>query len=779
MQFIQILIYSIIALSLQAQSYTWQRTYGDTDRETAASIVALPDGGYVFVGTATNTTTTEKQILLRKTDRVGNPKWRRVLSVGTEGRDLQLVANEGFVVAGKITDTLGRTDMYVAKLNTDGQLLWEQNYGGVLDDEAYSIRQTAEGGFVLTGFRQTEMEGEELVLLKINRSGDIEWQTTYGGTQNERGQAVITTRDGGYAVTGFTESFGAGNQDLLLIKTDALGNEQWVKTFGNRNQQVGYSLVQHPSGTLVVAGSSEFSAYYPADLYLMGIDESGTELWSNSYGGDARVTGFSIDTVGSDGYIVAGSRATFFGAYPNDFYLFRIDTLGAKLWDRSFPNEFAATAQAVATTTDGGYIIAGRAQQTEANETQDAQLIKTDANGRVDTTFQAQIVNNSPLDCFGDADGSIDVWVTGGQYPYTYQWAQLATDTFQVEQLAAADYQLTITDANGQQLVETMAVMTPTPLTLQATAVESARCPESLDGNARLSTTGGVPPYNYLWSNGTTTEVDSGLVAGTYEVTVTDDNACRAVTTLMIGSASDMNVNITAQVDASCADTADGALSVQVTGGKPPFSYQLGETITDEPAFTQLSSGDYRLIVRDANGCRVTRTFVIAEEAETTPTVRFDSQITDLSVAFLATATDTDEVRWDFGNGDSSTEINPTYVYQSGGTYTVCLTAVNPCGNATICETISLLDCNEAFINTDFAANPNSTTVQFTDMSVGTVESVNWRFGDGNRSRQANPIHTYATAGSYEVCLTARNACGGYTFCDSVRVELTDRKSVV
>ncbi|MFK7937202.1 MAG: PKD domain-containing protein, partial [Saprospiraceae bacterium] len=774
MKFIITLILTSTYLFATAQTYTWQRMYGDANRESAEAVVQLPDGDYVFVGATQSLTSDTSRLLLCKTDRVGNEKWQHLLATAGNsiGYDLQVIPNEGLIIAGMIADTSGQSDMYVAKVDFAGNAIWERTYGGDLNDAVTSIKYTADGGFILTGYIGTEEEGEELALIKIDQSGNIQWQTQYGGAMNERGEEVIITNDGGYAVTGFTESFGAGKSDLFLIKTDFVGNEMWLNTYGNPNNQVGYSLRQNATGGFVIAGTSEFSSYYPHDLYLLGTDADGTELWSNSYGGDARISGFSLDAVGDEGYIVAGSRATYFGFYPSDFYLFRIDNQGIKLWDRAFPNEFPATARSIVATQDGGYIVAGYAQPKDDEMTQDAQLIKTDALGNIDTTFQATLENNSPLACFGDTDGQADVWVTGGQHPYTYDWAQLSIDTFNIDNLAAATYEVTVTDANGQQMVKQTTIATPNELTLTADMMENTSCPESLDGIAQINTVGGTAPYGYLWSNGTTTESDSNLVAGTYQITVIDANACQATAELTVSSASSMAVEITEQINASCSDVNDGQLRVNVTGGNTPFTYQLGEELSNEPVFIDLAVGDYSLIIRDANGCRLTQVFSITAVAESTPTASFNQQITDLSVAFSATFSDADSVRWDFGNGTFSNELSPIYAYSQGGKYIVCVTAMNACGSTTVCNELELLDCTNATIDTDFTATNSDTIVQFTNMSVGNAESYRWRFGDGGSSREENPNYTYATMGSYEVCLTAQNACGSYTFCDSVEIAL-------
>lgn len=772
-RFAPLLLCLFISVNLSAQSFTWQRMYGETHIDAAEAVVQLSDGDYVFLGMISAPDNTS-QMLLCKTDRVGNSVWQSYIGTNniTYGMSLAIIPNEGFILAGSTSVDSTQQDIYLVKTDLEGQIVWERTFGGLLNDVATSVQPTADGGFILTGYSETVDEQEELFLLKVNANGQTQWQNYFGGVQNERGEQVIVTADGGYAIVGFTESFGTGKKDILLIKTDFIGNEMWLKTYGNTNNNVGYGIVQNSEGGFVITGTNEFSSYYPEDLYLMGVDATGNELWSNSYGGDARNKGFSIAPMEAGGYIVAGSSSPFFGTRPDKFYAVRFSEQGNKVWERTFSNDFPAIARSIQPTLDGGFIIAGLAQKSDDIASQDAQLIKMDELGRIDTTFNVVVDNNSPLSCYGDETGNLDIWVTGGQYPYNYSWNLPDIDTFHLRNLGAAIYEVTVKDQNGQTITQSIEVKTPSELVATTDMLSSVSCPQSIDGVAEVNVSGGTAPYTYRWSNETTTAVDTQLPVGTFQITVTDANDCQTFTEVTINSAVSMVINESIPVAASCTGNNDGSISISASGGMPPFTYRIGNEVSNDSIFNDLASGEYIVYVTDQNGCTINQTVTVGQEAETEPAAAFTHSANDLSVVFSSNLTDANTVTWDYGDGNFSEEFNPQYVYTEGGDYMVCLTAHNGCGSTTVCDQISLISCIDNVLEADFEAVVNDTIVEFVNISTGDeINSFRWKFGDGNTSDEESPIYTYDQTGSYEVCLTARNDCSSYTYCDSIHVE--------
>jgi hypothetical protein len=164
-------------------------------------------------------------------------------------------------------------------------LLWHQTYGGPDTDRAYSLDLTSGGGFVLTGTTQSYGAGYyDVYLVKVTSLGIMQWDRTFGGSGEDYGYSVVQTSDGGYAIAGYTESFGAGNKDVYLIKTDQNGNLQWEMTFGGSDDDIGESLLQTPDGGYIIAGATHsYGGMW--DVFVVRTDSEGTLEWQQTYGG--------------------------------------------------------------------------------------------------------------------------------------------------------------------------------------------------------------------------------------------------------------------------------------------------------------------------------------------------------------------------------------------------------------------------------------------------------------------------------------------------------------
>jgi len=212
------------------------------------------------------------------------------------------------------------------------QTSWWRTYGGTGYDEGYSVQQTADGCYIITGFTESfgvgTPETANVYLIKTNTSGDTLWTRTYGGRDDDWGYSVQQTADGGYVIAGTTFSFGAGNLDVYLIKTDASGDALWTRTYGGSDCDEGYSVQQTADGSYIIAGySASFGTGDDNDVYLIKTDASGDTAWTRTYGGTNYEEGRSVQQTQDGGYIVAGITRSF-GAGLSDVYLIKTDSLG-------------------------------------------------------------------------------------------------------------------------------------------------------------------------------------------------------------------------------------------------------------------------------------------------------------------------------------------------------------------------------------------------------------------------------------------------------------------
>jgi hypothetical protein len=178
------------------------------------------------------------------------------------GTSLIQTSDGGYAIAGYTKSFgAGKRDVYVVKLDANGNLQWTKTIGGPKGDEGYSLIQTSDGGYVIAGFTESFGAGEaDVYVVKLDAKGNLQWTKTIGGPESEIGNSLIQTSDGGYAITGTTESFGAGETDVYVVKLDAKGNLQWTKTIGGPESEVGNSLIQTSDGGYAIAGTPNPSA---------------------------------------------------------------------------------------------------------------------------------------------------------------------------------------------------------------------------------------------------------------------------------------------------------------------------------------------------------------------------------------------------------------------------------------------------------------------------------------------------------------------------------------
>ncbi len=252
---------------------------------------------------------------------------------------------------------------------------WQKTFGGIGWDEGHSVQQTSDGGYIITGFSGSynPMQGGEVCLIKTDPNGNSDWQQTFGGGHGDCGCSVQQTSDGGYIIAGWNSSFGSGDRDVYLIKTEPNGNSQWQKTFGGSKGDVAYSVQQTTDGGYIIVGETWSYGAGRADVYLIKTDPNGDSQWQKTFGGSSDEWGYSVQQTTDGGYIIAGITYSS-GAGGYDVYLVKTDPNGDKKWQKTFGGSDWDQGYSVQQTSDDGYIIAG-------DTSADFYLIKTDPNG--------------------------------------------------------------------------------------------------------------------------------------------------------------------------------------------------------------------------------------------------------------------------------------------------------------------------------------------------------------------------------------------------------------
>jgi len=361
------------------------RTYGGTNWDVAHSVQQTSGGGYIVAGRTDSFGAGGPDVFLIKTDAFGNVQWAKTYG-GTswdEAYSVRQTLDGGYIVAGR-TESFGAGggDIILIKTDAFGNVQWAKTYGGTSWDEAYSVRQTLDGGYIVAGWTNSfGAGGADILLIKTNASGNVQWAKTYGGTSNDYAYFVQQTSDGGYIVASRTESFGAGLIDFILIKTDASGNVQWAKTYGGTNNEWVHSVQQTSDGGYIVAGHTASFGAGIFDLLLIKTDANGNIQWAKTYGGTGYDYASSVQQTSDGGYIVAGSTYSF-GAGDADILFIKTNASGNVQWAKTYGGMGREDASSVQQTSDGGYIVAGSTASFGAGS-RDIFLIKTDANGNI------------------------------------------------------------------------------------------------------------------------------------------------------------------------------------------------------------------------------------------------------------------------------------------------------------------------------------------------------------------------------------------------------------
>lgn len=317
----------------------------------AANVYALPS--YVWGGYA------------NKIDADGELIWSKTYSGAVNDKIYGAVeVADGFVFAG-ITSSIGsgNYDFWYLKTNADGDSLWSNTYGGEQNDFVTSILQTSDGGFVLTGYTQSFGIGTpgspNFWVVKTSINGDSLWSRHYGGIYFDECYSALETADGGLILAGRTSSYGAGSYDFWIVKTNANGDSVWSRTYGTSNSEGCYSIDHAGDGGYVLAGYAVVPEMASSPCFwLVKINADGDTLWTRTYGGTGHDICYSVKRTFDGGYILGGTTISY-GAGNVDCWLLKTNSTGDSLWSMTFGGTYQDELAAVRLTPDSSFIIAG------------------------------------------------------------------------------------------------------------------------------------------------------------------------------------------------------------------------------------------------------------------------------------------------------------------------------------------------------------------------------------------------------------------------------------
>ncbi len=370
------------------------KTFGGGQRDTASYVQQIP-GGYIISGSTSSFGDFFGDAWLIKTDTNGNEQWNRTF--GGKGLDtasaVQQTSDDGYIIIGQTfvgtnEGGLQNTDVWLIKVDKNGNEQWDKKFGRDGADTTSFVQQTNDGGFIIVGTLSLYGKGYDtnVWLIKTDSSGNEQWSKTFGDNNISFGNAVQQTSDGGYVVAGEI-SLGSDQLDAWLIKTDINGNEQWNKIFGGPKSDFIRSVQQSSDGGFILAGVTG------DDGWLIKTDIKGNEQWNKTFGGKGEDWILFVNKSSDGGYILAGRTNSYSVGGDDDAWIIKTDNNGTEQWKKTLGGTGNDGASSVQQISNNSFIISGWTNSYGAGN-DDAWLIKL-SEGPSKITITPKSVDNN------------------------------------------------------------------------------------------------------------------------------------------------------------------------------------------------------------------------------------------------------------------------------------------------------------------------------------------------------------------------------------------------
>ena len=646
---IVIIVFATLIYNNAAAQQTFQKTYGGSSDEYGYTTQQLSDGGYIMCGRTISYGVGGFDNYLLRLDAAGDTVWTKTYgNVGyDEAQNIVQTSDGGFIMTGQTDNINFAGDVYLVKTDASGVVAWSTAFGGAgTADFGYCVRQTSDGGYIVFGLTASAgAGGRDMLLVKTNSSGAVQWSKTYGGASDDEGRTVEITSDGGFILCGFTQSYSNGYQ-AYVVKTNSSGVVTWSKNFGGGGLELGYSIQQTSDEGYILTGYTDSYGAGGRDVLLMKLTSAGAITWSKTYGGSGDDYGLNVKITSDGGFAIAGRTASN-GDADGDYFLVKTSSSGTHEWSKAYGGANVDQAGNMIQTADGGYLLTGYTTSFGAG-IRDAYLVKTDANGNsgcaevtANTTTGSPTVTNgtgategtgpstnlNPVTATRRSNSQIGVECESGGCNTAASFTSSATSIcvgttvdFTNTSTNALSYQWkengiffsSSTDAsrtfntNGTFIIRLVAIngsckdSVTTSITVNALPTATI----TPNGNTTFCDGGSVTltssaANNYLWSpGGETTQSITVYDPGTYSVTVSNSNNC---------SASSLVTTVTVNpLPTAPALSNDGPflLSGSATGNQ---WYLLGNPtpLGNGQTYIATQGGDYYFIYTDNNGCSV------------------------------------------------------------------------------------------------------------------------------------------------------------------------------
>jgi len=350
----------LFGLDISAQyAFDWAKTFGGDAWDEAFGIVETAKGDLVLCG---YTKSQEKHLWIIKLDESGNSRWGKTYKAKpiSEAKDIIIGNDSNIIVAGySIKPYSYHTDIWIVKLNQEGEKLWDKNFGGVGEEIANGITETYDGSYVFAGFTTTTPDFlEDALVIKVDSAGEKNWERTFGGSKVDYANDIIETKDKGLVVCGVTSSRGEGYKSFWVAKMDSSGTDIWDNIYKINEWDIATSVVEGLDGFIYVTGYTRTYSVIDYDIVVLKIDQAGNLIWQKVFSWGRWDQTTSISATFDNGIVVAGfSRSG--GELSSDFAVTKFDEEGNKLWENIFVRKSLDYSNKIIETRDNGLAIAG------------------------------------------------------------------------------------------------------------------------------------------------------------------------------------------------------------------------------------------------------------------------------------------------------------------------------------------------------------------------------------------------------------------------------------
>jgi hypothetical protein len=394
--FLTSIFYLIFSNVIYPQS-TFQKQYGGTVIDFGSSVEQTSDSGFIICGYSRSYGAGNADVYLIKTDSRGDTLWTR--TYGNTGYDDGTSVKQTFDGGYIVTGGTSLNALYLIKTKSNGDTLWtrviEDSLGG---SWGIDVVQTSDSGYVITGDGSFTSSFPHVYLVKVNSNGDILWTKIFGGPYyQDRGRAIVQASNSDLVITGFSLNFnssGGNSRDIYVIRTNSVGDTIWTKTYDAGAEEEGYGIEQTTDGGFVLTG---YTSEYPMKLFLFKIDSIGDTLWTKLFSSTQFVQGYSLQKTADNGFIIAGTIENVSVNKPYAL-LMKTDSIGDTLWTRTFGLQPVSSsgeeAHSVRQLNDGSYVFVG-VDITMPGPDYRIYFVKTDSNGHSNCNEAALPINVS------------------------------------------------------------------------------------------------------------------------------------------------------------------------------------------------------------------------------------------------------------------------------------------------------------------------------------------------------------------------------------------------